>query len=49
MSLDDEIVETPDGPMTWAQLKKMNPVLIPSRRTKVKALPFKVKRFTDEK
>lgn len=49
MSLDDEMIETPDGPMTWAQWKKKNPVQIPSRRTKGKDLPVRVKRFTDEK
>ncbi|HEX8643554.1 MAG TPA: hypothetical protein VF702_06530 [Allosphingosinicella sp.] len=49
MSLDDEIIQTPDGPMTWAQWKKKNPVQIPSRRTKGKDLPVKVKRFTNEK
>ena len=48
MSLDDEIIDTPDGPMTWAQWKKKNPVQIPSRRTKGKDLPVKVKRFTDK-
>jgi hypothetical protein len=47
MSLDDELIDTPDGPMTWAQWKKKNPVQIPSRRTKGKKLPVKVKRFTD--
>jgi len=49
MSLDDKIIETPDGPMTWAEWKKKNPVQIPSRRTRGKDLPVKVKRFTDEK
>lgn len=48
MSLDDELIDTPDGPMTWAQWKKKNPVQIPSRRTKGKKLPVKVKRFTGE-
>jgi hypothetical protein len=48
MSLDDEIIDTPEGPMTWAQWKKKNPVQIPSRRTKGKKLPVKVKRFTSE-
>lgn len=48
MSLDDEIIDTPDGPMTWAQWKKKNPVQIPSRRTTGKDLPVKVKRFTDK-
>jgi hypothetical protein len=48
MALDDEIVETPDGPMTWAEWKKKNPVQIPSRRTKGKKLPVKVKRFTSD-
>jgi hypothetical protein len=48
MSLDDELIETPDGPMTWAQWKKRNPIQIPSRRTKGKTLPVKVKRFTGE-
>jgi hypothetical protein len=49
MSLDDEMIETPDGPMTWAQWKKKNPIQVPSRRTKGKDLPVKVKRFTGEK
>jgi hypothetical protein len=49
MSMDDELIDTPDGPMTWAQWKKKNPIQIPSRRTKGKKLPVKVKRFTDEK
>ncbi len=49
MSLDDTIVATPDGPMTFAEWKKKNPVQIPSRRTKGKKLPNKVKIRTDEK
>jgi hypothetical protein len=49
MSIDDELIDTPDGPMTWAQWKKKNPIQIPSRRTKGKKLPVKVKRFTEEK
>ena len=49
MSLDDEMIDTPDGPMTWAQWKKKHPVQIPSRRTRGKDLPVKVKRYTDEK
>jgi hypothetical protein len=44
--LDDETIQTPDGPMTWAEWKKKHPVQIPSRRTKGKKLPVKVKRFT---
>ena len=48
MSLDDEMIDTPDGPMTWAQWKKKHPVQIPSRRTKGKKLPVKVKRFTSD-
>jgi hypothetical protein len=47
-SLDDTIIETPDGPMTFAEWKKKNPVQLPSRRTKGKKLPNKVKRFTDQ-
>lgn len=47
-SLDDRIIETPDGPMTWAEWKKKNPVQVPSRRTKGKDLPNKVKRSTDD-
>ena len=43
MAIDDTIIETPEGPMTWAQWKKKNPVQLPSRRTKGKALPNKVK------
>ncbi|WP_242096195.1 hypothetical protein [Sphingomonas sp. CROZ-RG-20F-R02-07] len=45
---DDTIIETADGPMTWAEWKKKNPVQIPSRRTKGKKLPNKVKLRTDE-
>ncbi|WP_200916172.1 hypothetical protein [Sphingomonas sp. Leaf20] len=47
-SIDDQIIETPDGPMTFAQWKKKNPVQLPSRRTKGKKLPNKVKLTTDE-
>ena len=47
-SLDDRIIETPEGPMTWAQWKKKNPVQLASRRTKGKDLPNKVKMTTDE-
>jgi hypothetical protein len=46
--LDDTIVDTPEGPMTWAEWKKKNPVQTPSRRTKGKKLPNKVKRLTGE-
>lgn len=49
MSIDDTIIETPDGPMTWAEWKKKHPVQLPSRRTKGKKLPNKVKLTTDEK
>lgn len=45
--LDDRIIETPEGPMTWAEWKKKNRLQIPSRRTKGKDLPVKVKLFTD--
>jgi hypothetical protein len=48
MSIDDHIIETPDGPMTWAAWKKKNPVQVPSRRTKGKDLPVKIKRFTED-
>ena len=47
-SSDDKIVETPEGPMTWAAWKKKNPVQLPSRRTKGKKLPNKVSRSTDD-
>ena len=47
-SLDDTIIQTPDGPMTWADWKKKNPVQMPSRRTRGKDLPNKVKRFTQD-
>lgn len=47
-SLDDKIIETPEGPMTWAAWKKKNPVQLPSRRTKGKKLPNKVRRSTDD-
>ena len=45
---DDTIIQTSDGPMTWAEWKKKNPVQIPSRRTKGKDLPNKIKRRTGE-
>ncbi|MEG3168893.1 hypothetical protein U1737_11910 [Sphingomonas sp. LB3N6] len=48
-SIDDTIIETPEGSMTFAQWKKKNPVQLPSRRTKGKKLPNKVKLTTDEK
>jgi hypothetical protein len=48
VSTDDMIVQTPDGPMTWAEWKKRHPIQIPSRRTKGKKLPVKVKRFTSD-
>jgi hypothetical protein len=48
-SLDDTIIDTPEGPMTWAQWKKKNPVQLASRRTKGKDLPNKIKRTTDER
>ena len=44
--LDDRMIDTPEGPMTWAAWKKKNPVQIPSRRTKGKDLPVKVRKFT---
>lgn len=47
-SLDDMIIQTPEGPMTWAELKKKNPIQTPSRRTRGKDLPNKVKRFTQD-
>jgi hypothetical protein len=49
MSIDDTIIDTPDGPMTWAEWKKKNPVQIPSRRTKGKDLPVKVQKYTPKK
>lgn len=42
--IDQTIIETPEGPMTWAEWKKKNPVQLPSRRTKGKKLPPKAKR-----
>ncbi|MDD1451829.1 hypothetical protein NHF48_014065 [Sphingomonas sp. H160509] len=48
-SIDDTIIDTPEGPMTFAQWKKKNPVQLPSRRTKGKKLPNKVKLTTDER
>lgn len=47
-SFDDRMIDTPDGPMTWAEWKKKHPVQLPSRRTKGKNLPNKIKRRTDE-
>jgi hypothetical protein len=49
LSIDDTMIDTPEGPMTFAQWKKKNPVQLPSRRTKGKKLPNKVKLTTDEK
>jgi hypothetical protein len=46
--MDDKIINTPDGLMTWAEWKKKNPVQVPSRRTKGKDLPYKIRRRTDE-
>ena len=46
--MDDMIIETPEGPMTWAEWKKKNPVQVPSRRTKGKDLPNKVKQSTND-
>lgn len=48
MTTDETIVQTPDGPMTWVEWKKQDPVQIPSRRIKGKKLPAKVKRFTSD-
>ena len=48
-SIDDTIIDTPEGPMTVAQWKTKNPVQLPSRRTTGKKLPNKVKLTTDEK
>ena len=47
-SLDDRIIDTPEGPMRWGDWKKKHPVQVASRRTKGKDLPSKVKRRTDE-
>ncbi|MDB5738876.1 MAG: hypothetical protein JWO65_2544 [Sphingomonas bacterium] len=47
-SMDDQMIDTPDGPMRWADWKKKNPVQLPSRRTKGKNLPNKIKQRTDE-
>jgi hypothetical protein len=49
MSLDDTIIDTPEGPMTWAAWKKKNPVQVASRRTKGKNLPNKTRTRTDER
>ncbi|MFC3711140.1 hypothetical protein ACFOMD_01065 [Sphingoaurantiacus capsulatus] len=48
MGIDDTIIDTPDGPMTYGEWKKKNPVQVPSRRTKGKDLPNKVKLFTEK-
>ena len=48
MALDDTIIQTADGPMTYGEWKKKNPVQVPSRRTRGKDLPNKVKIRTDE-
>ena len=47
-TIDSTIIDTPEGPMTWAEWKKKHPVQVASRRTKGKDLPNKVKRRTDE-
>lgn len=36
MSIDEQMIETPNGPMTWAEWKKKHPVQVPSRRTKAR-------------
>jgi hypothetical protein len=47
--MDDEtLIDTPDGPMTWAEWKRKHPIQIPSRRTKGKKLPNKVKSRTSD-
>jgi len=46
-SIDDRIIDTPEGPMTWGEWKKKNPVQVPSRRTKGNDLPNKIKTRTD--
>jgi len=46
-SIDDRIIDTPDGPMTWGEWKKKNRVQVPSRRTKGNDLPNKIKTRTD--
>lgn len=48
MTDDSTIIQTPDGPMTWGEWKKKNPVQVPSRRTKGKDLPSKIKLRTDD-
>jgi hypothetical protein len=48
MSLDDRMIDTPNGPMTFGEWKKKHPVQLPSRRTKGKNLPNKVKLITEE-
>lgn len=48
MAIDDQMIDTPEGTMTFAQWKKKHPVQLPSRRTKGKKLPNKVKLTTDE-
>ena len=48
MSLDDRIIDTPNGPMTFGEWKKKHPVQLPSRRTKGKKLPNKVPMRTGE-
>jgi hypothetical protein len=47
-SLDDRIVETPEGPMTWGEWKKKHPVQLASRRTRGKDLPNRIKTRTDQ-
>ena len=47
-SLDDMMIDTPEGPMRWSEWKKKNPVQLPSRRTKGKNLPNRIRRSTDE-
>ena len=46
--MDDMMIDTPEGPMRWSEWKKKHPVQLPSRRTKGKDLPNKVKRLTNE-
>jgi hypothetical protein len=47
-SLEDMIIDTPEGPMRWADWKKKNPVQVPSRRTRGKDLPNRIKTHTEK-
>ncbi|WP_326523823.1 hypothetical protein [Sphingomonas sp.] len=47
MTLDDRLIDTPEGKMTFGEWKKKHPVQVPSRRTRGKDLPNKIPTRTE--